>query len=365
MATEMQNAYKDADGALRLMQEIQIMDEDITNKGGMLKGRQYTKLILEHFRTDRSLDKAWQMEDLYALEYPGDAKLQQFRFIWHKIVHCLQGEVSTDQLRKLLRRRLENSKALKEDIAHYDRQVGVADSKDHSYEYLLDSMDRYLCRSGIQQNQLEHEKMFEQQMKALKEGKNLTPAQVMQQMNVTPTEVAKWNGNGGGKGAKGKGKGKDGKGNGQGAPCWFHNARHHYPDWGHCCMSKMDETAGKTTCRYPHTIMSRKDFDALPPPRSVAKGGGKGGGSGNTPKRSGVEKGALPRGADEERDRRKEARSSVSSSQRRVVATKPRSVPSAMCRQWRRRRWDYPCRTTKRLRRTRWPPRRRRPWAQQ
>ena len=81
MATEMQNAYKDADGALRLMQEIQIMDEDITNKGGMLKGRQYTKLILEHFRTDRSLDKAWQMEDLYALEYPGDAKLQQLRCI--------------------------------------------------------------------------------------------------------------------------------------------------------------------------------------------------------------------------------------------------------------------------------------------
>ena len=28
MATEMQSAYKDADGALRLMQEIQILDED-------------------------------------------------------------------------------------------------------------------------------------------------------------------------------------------------------------------------------------------------------------------------------------------------------------------------------------------------
>ena len=68
MATEMQSAYKDADGALRLMQEIQILDEDITNKGGMLRGRQYVKLILEHFKTDRSLDKAWQIEDLYSME---------------------------------------------------------------------------------------------------------------------------------------------------------------------------------------------------------------------------------------------------------------------------------------------------------
>merc|ERR1712127_630614 len=100
----MQSAYKDADGALRLMQEIQILDEDITNKGGMIKGRQYVKLILEHFKTDRSLDQAWQIEDLFALEYPGDHRLTQFRYIWHKIVFCLQGEINIEQLRKLLRR---------------------------------------------------------------------------------------------------------------------------------------------------------------------------------------------------------------------------------------------------------------------
>ena len=97
MATEMQSTYKDADGALRLMQEIQILDEDTTNKGGMLKDRQYTKLILEHFKTDRSLDKAWQLEDLFGFEYPGDARLQQFRYLWHIVVLCLQGEVSVEQ----------------------------------------------------------------------------------------------------------------------------------------------------------------------------------------------------------------------------------------------------------------------------
>ena len=144
----------------------------------MLKGRQYTKLILEYFKTDRSLDKAWQVEDLFGLEYPGDARLQQFRYLWHKIVLCLQGEVSTDQLRKLLRRRLGNSKVLKEDIAHYDRQEGVEGSKEHTYDYLLDCIDRYLRRTGVQQNQQEHEKIFELQMKALKDGKNLTPAQL-------------------------------------------------------------------------------------------------------------------------------------------------------------------------------------------
>ena len=280
MATEMQSAYKDADGALRLMQEIQILDEDITNKGGMLKGRQYTKLILEHFKTDRSLDKAWQVEDLFGLEYPGDARLQQFRYLWHKIVLCLQGEISTDQLRKLLRRRLGNSKVLKEDIAHYDRQEGIEGSKEHTYDYLLDCMDRYLRRTGVQQNQQEHEKIFELQMKALKDGKNLTPAQLAQQLNVTPAKGAK----GGGKSPKGgKALGRDEKGGGAatGAKvCWHHNAKHHYPDGSSFCPARIDEATGKTTCWFSHTIVSRKDFDEMPVPRSVGKSGGKGGNAG-------------------------------------------------------------------------------------
>ena len=294
MATEMQSAYKDADGALRLMQEIQILDEDITNKGGMIKGRQYVKLIMEHFKTDRSLDQAWQIEDLFSMEYPGDHRLTQFRYLWYKIVFCLKGEINLEQLRKLLRRRLGHSKVLKEDIAHYDRQEGVEGSKDHTYEYLLDSIDRYLKRVGIQQNQQEHEKIFDMQMKALKDGKNLTPAQLTQQLHVVP--------------AKGKERGKDSKGKGKGkhkgepageawnrnrSPepekqvCWHHNCKHHYPDSGAACQAKLDEN-GKSMCWFSHHIVSRKEFDNMAPPRSVGKAGSKGGAAdGKSPKGGG------------------------------------------------------------------------------
>ena len=98
-----------------------------------------------------------------------------------------------------MRRRLGNSKVLKEDIAHYDRQEGVEGSKEHTYDYLLDCIDRYLRRTGVQQNQQEREKIFELQMKALKDGKNLTPAQIAQQLNVVPA-----------KGGKGDGKSPEG-----------------------------------------------------------------------------------------------------------------------------------------------------------
>ena len=68
------------------MQEIGIMDEDISTKGGMLKGWQWVSLILEHFKTDRSIDKMWQVEDIYKMAYPGDSALGAFRFMWLK--HC-------------------------------------------------------------------------------------------------------------------------------------------------------------------------------------------------------------------------------------------------------------------------------------
>ena len=122
-------------------------------------------------------------------------------------------------------------------------------------------------------------------MKALKDGKNLTPAQIIHQLTVTPAKGTEKGGKGAGKTSKGKGKGKDDKGGGnpgqdnpwKGAPFWFHNAKHHYPEWGHCCLSKIDEATGKTLCWFPHTIMPQKDFDVMPLPRSTAKGGGKGG----------------------------------------------------------------------------------------
>ena len=94
----------------------------------------------------------------------------------------------------------------------------------------------------MQQNQEEHEKIYELQMKALKDGKNLTPAQLIQQLNVTPAKGTEKGGKGAGKTSKGKSKGKDDKGGGNAgqdqstwkgaAVCWHHNAKHHYPDWG-------------------------------------------------------------------------------------------------------------------------------------
>ena len=100
------SAYKEDPDAIILMNEMSILDEETSINRGMIKGRQIARLIIEHFKTDRHIDQMWQLDDLFHLEYPGDAKLSFFRIIWHKIVTCLRGEITVEQCRKLLRRKL-------------------------------------------------------------------------------------------------------------------------------------------------------------------------------------------------------------------------------------------------------------------
>ena len=106
-------------------------------------------------------------------------------------MHCLAGEVSLEQLRKLLRRLLGHSEVLKEDIAHFDREEDKPEPNDHNYLYLLNSLDRYLRRAGRVKNNVDFEGVFEQNMRNMKAGKQLTAAQMMQALAATSTKDPK------------------------------------------------------------------------------------------------------------------------------------------------------------------------------
>ena len=60
LAAVMHRAYREEESAITLMQDIQTLDEEISKNGGMMRGRQITKLILEYFTIDRHLDQMWQ-----------------------------------------------------------------------------------------------------------------------------------------------------------------------------------------------------------------------------------------------------------------------------------------------------------------
>ena len=186
---------------------------------------------------------------------------------------------------------------LKEDIAHYDRQENIAGSKDFTYEYLLDAIDRQLKHDVQDGHTTNWEKIFDVQIKNMKSGKTLTPAAMLQAM-AAPSGGAGNGGKqpkgGGGKGAKGaKGGGGQGQGGRKGSPkgggrptspgptttyCWYHNAAHYWPDSGIKCSAPLDPVTQKSTCKFEHNLYKKEVFESLKAPKGKGKGAKRPGG---------------------------------------------------------------------------------------
>ena len=186
-----------------------------------------------------------------------------FRDMWHKLASCLRGDITKEQLRQVLRMKLQYSKALKEDIAHFNNQEDAdPPSEEYTYEYLLRCIDRHIRQTGQWNNQTSFEKQLNAQIQLLVSGKKPTMA-TLNQMMAAP-------GKGKGKGKstiKGKnGGGAGGKGGGQPSPqfsrpCWYHNAAQYDPGKGWVCPSPIGPD-GKSTCRFPHTLMRKDEWQA-------------------------------------------------------------------------------------------------------
>ena len=90
----------------------------------------------------------YQITDFAELEWRGDkpAEIHTFMCIWENMLSQMHTSLSRNELASILIQKLDKSSALKEDLAHYWRQE--PGHPDHSYEYLINSMARYLTRSG-------------------------------------------------------------------------------------------------------------------------------------------------------------------------------------------------------------------------
>lgn len=112
----------------------------------MLKGRQIGWLILKHFQTNPRLGVMYQITDFGDLEWRGDkpTDVHTFMYIWENMLFQMHTSLSRHGLAGILLQKLEKSTVLKEDIAHYHRRI--PGHPDPSYEYLMNSMSRYLTR---------------------------------------------------------------------------------------------------------------------------------------------------------------------------------------------------------------------------
>ena len=134
--------YKQAHGELG-RQLTQRNEDAIKNELRTARGRELYFLVLKYYSTGRTAELMYSVNDLQAVRMRGD-QLEAFGKSWKMVLAGLPKLPDTDILEFCYFQQVAHHKGLAEDVAHYNRaEEGTAD---HSYEFLIRSVERYLQR---------------------------------------------------------------------------------------------------------------------------------------------------------------------------------------------------------------------------
>ena len=146
-ATALVASIKAAPAHRMLYDEVLATQLRCSDISTILKGRQAYFMMLRYYATTESLDLVYSIEHLTRLTWMGDNEMHTFRDTWDNIMVNSLAEVSK---RDLLFRKMEQSKELAEDLAHYRRLP--EGHEDKSYSWLLNCITRSLRRRAENRN---------------------------------------------------------------------------------------------------------------------------------------------------------------------------------------------------------------------
>ena len=254
--------------------ELERRTRSLFDKDSLPTGRQVCFLLYDQLKTNESMGTWFGLHDLSRVAWFGDNfnQIGKFRDRWQHVLEHMQPGVAfqEDVLREVLHDQLKLSKNphFQNDLAHYDRG-----STAHTYEFLLQSMDRYISKTTLAQNRQTQENEFKGNPTVNASKKDNKGKERDQHKPERDNVVA----------AVHAGKGAQKQSSGQLGPCYFHNN-------GGC-------TKGNE-CRFSHKHISDEEAAKLEKPEARGRSqtpDRKKGGKGNKNDKSGGNKGDRAR----------------------------------------------------------------------
>ncbi|MCP4240798.1 MAG: hypothetical protein GY772_09590, partial [bacterium] len=198
---------------------IHMQDQAMQNENRVIKGREILRVIVRYYATGKNAEVMFSLNDLQKVTLRGD-NIENFQNSWEMVLDRLPRRPDPDILLHCYHQQVKGFRPISEDIAHFNRVDD--DHEDHTYEFLVNSVNRFLRRTRM-------EKVRDDLSKGLFHGPN---ADKYKQGGPPGAPGPKGKGDKEKKG-KGKGKGKSrsssvdsaksGKGGGKGSQtCWFH-----------------------------------------------------------------------------------------------------------------------------------------------
>ncbi|MCP3879628.1 MAG: hypothetical protein GY701_14740, partial [Sulfitobacter sp.] len=122
----------------------QLQDQAMQNDHRMIKGREVLRVIVRYYATGKNAEVMFSLNDLQKVTLRGD-NIENFQNTWEMVLGRLPRQPDPDVLLYCYHQQVKGFRPISEDIAHYNRVDD--DHPDHSYEFLVDSVNRYLERT--------------------------------------------------------------------------------------------------------------------------------------------------------------------------------------------------------------------------
>jgi hypothetical protein len=138
------------EGNKTLAVKVASREEAALESGKLLKGRQLVWLVHDWFRLNPDLKPLYGFQEIADIQWLGDENIFEFLERWTNMVRNNSIKLTDAQLATTLVEKMKPSKVLAQDIAYYHRLPDGDEQK--TYEYLINSMQRYLDRTQMDKN---------------------------------------------------------------------------------------------------------------------------------------------------------------------------------------------------------------------
>ena len=123
-----------------LTEDVVLKSRELSQRQTILKWRQIVWMMLDYFKTNRTLQEQCKYQDLESLKLMGDEKLQNTHKRWQVITTGMVTPLADSSLCDILLDRICPSKKLQANINEFDRFR--EDDPRNNIRWLTDSIDR-------------------------------------------------------------------------------------------------------------------------------------------------------------------------------------------------------------------------------
>ena len=129
---------------------LTLKSRELRTQGRLLTGRQALFMVYAEFAIDEERGALYDLSDLMLLRFKSDDQAPRFVNLWQHTVQGFTEKQPDGNLMTLLKAQLENSPALKPDMAHFNRLP--KGDPERTYDYLMTSLKRFVDTAKKKQN---------------------------------------------------------------------------------------------------------------------------------------------------------------------------------------------------------------------